>query len=548
MPSIRRAIRKGSYTGALLRAEYLRQKAIRDAPVEELVLAARQNTEEGFYAFRRYVCYPEAQGAINEPASLRYAKPRHHVDWTQRLYTGKDSGCLRGIAGDPLLILSPRGSAKSTFATEWFAHQIGIQTGYGIPIKLMLLSYNVTISEQKSEQIQRIVASPRYRTVFPHVWPGKNWAKGQWEIDKAKANLPMLGEPYTVTCSGLTGGVVSKRAHIIFGDDIIKSPKDIANPYVREQMVSNWRSAVKPVLYPGGRYLILGTRMTGDDIYVEEFNEDKGWEVVEQSAIELDEEGRERSYWPEQFSLDYLRSLRDPPSGDAVSFSFQYQNKIVAIGGLSIPAHWLHHRHPADISEYVQWAVGSDLAASKGKEACYTVLTLMGRRRDGTIDVIDYRRGRSPGNLDKLKWFLELLWSWGLLDDGDEPLPPSLEEILPSSYKSKTGVYVDFFIEDFGQQKSIKDDFQAIVHNVLKLWNLTPRLVQFGMTDKRERLMQCTGHLQRGAVQWNPVTFPHRGEYLREFTNFGAASYDDCVDSFTCGAIGMGLRGTLQGG
>jgi hypothetical protein len=259
-----------------------------------LIMKARENTIEGFIAFRMQVCFPQQvlgsevanvlEDLLIEAKARKYATPRHHVQWMEQLITGEDSECLSGIAGPPTVLLSPRGSAKSQFFTEWISWQIGIQTNLGVPLKILVLSYKEDISVQKSVEIKRIVSSDGYRRVFPRVKLNGRQPDGLWEIDKVHAGLPQFGAPYTVACAGLVGAVASKRAHIIFGDDLIKSPGDIKNPTIRQEMVSNWNNIVAPVLIPGGRKLVLGTMMLEEDIYNTDFTIAKGWKQIIQDA------------------------------------------------------------------------------------------------------------------------------------------------------------------------------------------------------------------------------------------------------------------------
>ena len=170
-------------------SNYFKYKATQVDSIElsEMALSCRTD----FIAFREYVCEHESF--------------EHHLQWEKILNTGKDNPNLKGIAGDDTLILAPRGSSKSTYLLEWAAWVIGTHTIQGIGLKILYVSYEITTAQNKSEQVQSIISSPKYREVFPEVRPGDKWATKQWVIDRSHANLSTIDEPYTMACTGLRG-------------------------------------------------------------------------------------------------------------------------------------------------------------------------------------------------------------------------------------------------------------------------------------------------------------------------------------------------------
>jgi hypothetical protein len=549
--------RASKSTGQTVIAHNLYNRKAGIIETNPLAVKARENTIEGFIAFRQYVCYPQVAAmefgvtASNDIAALKYARPKHHFEWMQSLYTGKDSSCLQGIAGSNTLILAPRLSAKSRFTVEYLCHQIGCQTNAGVALKILFISFGITTATPKSIEIKRMLESELYQHVFPTLRRGKKWGDEVWEIDKKIAGLPALGEPYSFVACGITGGITSRRAHLAVFDDLIKSPDQISNPAVREKMINTYKMAIRPTLFEGGRQLCIGTRMSGDDIYAEEFTEEKGWNVIEQQAIVEDDKGNEQSYWEEFIPLSYLKSLRDPPEGDIISFSFQYQNKIVQIEGLSIPEEWIHYSSPEDTEAYTRFAVGSDLADSIKRKADYTVFTLLGRLGNsvnGQIHTLATSRFKGSGNIYKLNQLLTMLYDNDILDLDEEgwknPDDPIAKE-FPIKYKSKPNVYVDLFLEDVSQQLSIQGDFNSLIKSGMGIHSIYPRPLKL-KGDKRERLMSISGGMQTGNISFNRYRYSKTQSTIKELLYFGATQHDDCVDALTCGIIGMGYRAPLS--
>ncbi|WP_156818205.1 hypothetical protein [Mastigocladopsis repens] len=179
-------------------------------------------------------------GLLGEYVANKKPAP-HHLEWFPHLRTGKSSECLNLYAGDNTDLLAPRGSAKSTWAAIIAADIIGHNPG----VQMLYLSHSRVIALRQSRIVKRIIESPKYREIFPHVRPGKRWADTDWEIDKHWAGVNTLDSDATFSAAGITGSIVGMRAHIIFGDDLIKSSAAIANEAIREKMEYNFFEVIE---------------------------------------------------------------------------------------------------------------------------------------------------------------------------------------------------------------------------------------------------------------------------------------------------------------
>ena len=260
----------------------------------------------------------------------------HHKEWHRQLVTNQDSSCLTKIAGPNIDLLGPRGSAKSTVLGLFTAWAIGIHTQAGKPLQILYLSYTVDIARSKSATIKRIIESKRYQEVFPKVKLLKNVTSNEyWSIDHKFAGIDTTGEEqFTLCAAGLKGSVTSKRSQLVIIDDPVKSAADIGNPDIRKMMEDNWNAVIAPTMFEGGRAICLGTRFRHDDIHSTTFCPNNNWMQIVLSAILNNEEtGDEESYWPDMWSLDYLKEKkRQAP----IAFSFQYMNQIVRQNELSL--------------------------------------------------------------------------------------------------------------------------------------------------------------------------------------------------------------------
>jgi hypothetical protein len=453
----------------------------------------------------------------------------HHKEWHKHFVTEEDSSCLLRIAGPNVDLLAPRGSAKSTVLGLLTAWAIGVHTTAKKPLQILYLSYTVDIARSKSATIKRIIESKRYQEVFPTVRLMKNVTSNEyWSIDHRFAGIDTTGEEqFTLCAAGLKGSVTSKRSHLVMIDDAIKSSADISNPDIRKTMQDNWNAVIAPTMFEGARAICLGTRFRHDDIHATTFNEQNNWTQIVLSAIQNNPEtGEEESYWPDMWSLDYLKEKkRQAP----IAFSFQYMNQIVRQNELSLAPELIVK---AEIStEFDSLGVGVDLSAGTKEKNDYTVMVLGGRIED-RIHIIDYRRIRVMGNLEKLDALKELLNDWSIIgmDQNGTPFP---------TYST-----CDIWSEAVQYQASLEADFKRICLNNDGLYNLIWHPVKGFRADKLARFRGIMGMFEDRKIIFN--RFRNFTNLFEELTNFGVSSHDDCVDALVWLVNGLARKGKLH--
>lgn len=447
-------------------------------------------------------------------------QPEHMQLWNELIITGKDSESLKYIAGDNLDLLSPRGSAKSTYLALLLAWLIGKHTIEQMHLPILYISYNIEIARAKSAAIKAIIESPEYKKIFPNVRPSRKWADDYWAIDYNFAGISLIGrERFTMVCAGLKGGITSKRSALVVFDDIIKSATDIENPDIRQELVDGWRNVIKPTMFEGARAICLGTRFRGDDIHETTFCPSGGWIQIEQSALIADADGNEHSYWEDMWSTQYLLDLRDGPDGDPIAFSFQYQNKVMRISEVSIDPKWIIKAEPLwDLTQYDYLAIGLDLSSKTKQKNDYTVAVL-GGRIGNEFHILDMVRGKWMGNIDKIHAILEMLADWGIV-----------EQALDSSgkpYYLPSGMVVKIYGEDVQYQASLAGDWKTKVIQEYEIYELQYSLSSTYGMDLLTHLRGVSGLFQNEMVKFN--MYRSLGPIITELVNFGSSSHDDCV-------------------
>ena len=501
-------------------------------PASSTALALRRSAQ---LAAKAIVKEPEVRNedpkAIRARESFPYfcermGKPAaaHMQLWHECFLTGESNEYLLDVAGPNTCLLSPRGSAKSTVLGLLIAWLVGRHAMAGKLLRTLYVSYNVDVSRNKSAAIKNLICDKDYQEIFPKVRLSKHRTSDElWAIDYDFADVDIKGEDaFTIACAGLKGTITSKRSNLIVVDDAIKSAAAIANPDIRREMESNWTNVIVPTMFQGARCIALGTRFHFDDLFTTTFCEKRGWRVITQAALHYDDDGVPTSYWPKMWSADYLLKLQ---ADDRIAFSYQYLNQPVKTTELGISPDLFVQGEVPD--QYDTIGVGIDLSAGMGERNDYTVFTLAGRVDDKCY-VIDYRRMRSMGNVEKIEALLEMLSDWNLLDtngEGQYFMTPNSVVIWP---------------EIVAYQKSFEGDLRRMLFGQMELYNLQIAPVKGFRGDKLARLRGIIGLFQGKKIIFNK--YRDYRVMVDEIVNFGHAPHDDCADSLNLVVQGLMRR------
>lgn len=378
-------------------------------------------------------------------------------------------------------------------------------------------------------------------------------ASQNWQVDTVESVVRISGteQVYDIevedTHNFFANGILVHNCSLAILDDLIKSPDDIASADIRAQMDRNWTRSIMPTMLDGGRAIHIGNLQRADDIQATRFTPANKWQVISQKAIIQDEEGNEKSYW-DFYSLKFLQDIRDQ---DPVGFSFQYQNEIVRINEIAINPEWITECDPHPIEDYEALVIGLDLSSKLKEKNDFTVFVLGGRKVND-YHLLDSRRGRWAGNIEKLDVMLEMLVDWGLLEWTPHP-PDKIAEFERLGINTQSGnslygrtkgliqsvgIVVYLYAEDVSYQGSLAGDFQSYIVNELQLYDLIYRPSP-ARSDKLMRLRSVSGLYENGVVKFN--RWRSLAVVKTELTNFGSTQFDDACDSSV--HCLLGLRG-----
>lgn len=168
---------------------------------------------------------------------------------------------------DPVLVLGPRGSAKSTaVSVTHMLWRIGRN-----PLIRILMAF-ASLDQQGKQFIRQqkhvIEENDRYAMVFGELFPGVGrgsvWTDTEYIV--RRPTPPSGFKDPTMIAVGIGSTVPSKRADVVDCDDLVN--KDNAfSAAQRAKVIAFVVQTLFPILVPGGQKIVVGSRWDPEDFY-----------------------------------------------------------------------------------------------------------------------------------------------------------------------------------------------------------------------------------------------------------------------------------------
>ena len=306
---------------------------------------------------------------------------------------------------DKNLVLLPRGHFKTSILTIAWNIQRVLNNGQ---VRILIASNKLEASAKMLNEIKGHLSAPRLIWLFPDVLygdPGREaeeWTKTSVTVKRRRRTK----EP-TIETIGVSGELTSAHYDHITFDDIV----GLENSQTREELLKTreWWQAAQPLLEPGATQEIIGTTWHYDDVYawLQKQRAAQGmklgvykvacWrEDTDGTPVSLSGWSRVTPTFPERFSVSARMDRRaaegpsrcaaqyllDPVSADTAVFP---RARARVLARSEIP--------PLD----TLWcAMTVDPAISVRAWADFTAIAVGGFAADGTLYILDLKRGRWP--------------------------------------------------------------------------------------------------------------------------------------------------------
>lgn len=177
--------------------------------------------------------------------------------WSEPLHT--DALNVIKAPGDRKLLLLPRGHQKSTIFSVAFV----IQEILNNPdIRVKVISATWPLAKDLLHQTKSILEQSALPEIFgPFLAPKCRWTTDV--IDVAQ-RTKWLKDP-TISTGGIDTGKTGGHCDLMIFDDIV-TPENTTTPDQVRKVVDGYQACL-PLLDPGGKLLLIGTRYVMADIY-----------------------------------------------------------------------------------------------------------------------------------------------------------------------------------------------------------------------------------------------------------------------------------------
>lgn len=438
-----------------------------------------------------------------------------------------------------VLLQAPRSSYKSTVATAWIVQQIAENRNVRV-------LYSMETYHQAQKKLRSIKAHFEENELLREVY-GEFVNKNQWSntmFTVAGRTKIGLADP-TVTAGAVGTNLTGAHFDIVILDDIVTF--DNVRTQDSVEKIREYFGMVEPLLDPGGKMMVVGTRYSDGDLYgdIEREMSDE-FEIIKIDCgfdIQKDGEGKvflapKREDGKPAFvhlTKEVLESkLR---TMGTVQFSSQYLNKC-----LSADAQIFFRKH-FKVMRWQPWMkrlrgyILTDTAVAVNADACFSVIAFVALDSNNCAYLMDLRVGR----WDPYKFVTELFSCYDVWSSRSNVHKVMMEDIalnrtfeaMIKDEQRKRGVR--FHIEKIkkggaGATAASKEQRIARLHGRFEdsRFVVVNDYMPSHYTDgsKRKELWNPTGTKEKPGWPSQPT-----GELVNQFIRFPVYTHNDIADA-----------------
>lgn len=362
--------------------------------------------------------------------------------------------------------------------------------------KIIQTAHTAELSTGFGRKVRDLVDNPDYKEIFPETTLKSDAkAAGRWNTSKG-------GDYFAI---GVGGAVTGKGADLLIIDDPHSEQEgQSADPSVFDKVYEWYTSGPRQRLQPGGAIVLIMTRwhlrdLTGRIIKAStQRHGSDDWEVIEFPAIMPSE----KPLWPEFWSIEELRALRDElPSA---KWNAQYQQNPTSEEGALIKREWwkIWEKDRPPLCEFViqSW----DTAFLKTQRSDFSACTTWG------VFYLPDDEGVTKPNIILLDAYKERL---------------EFPELKKKAFEFWNEMQPDAFLVE------AKAAGLPLIFELRAMGIPVSEYTPSRGNDKIARVNAVTDLFSSGIV-WAPQT-RFAEEVIQEFAAFPSGEHDDLVDSST---------------
>lgn len=299
-----------------------------------------------------------------------------------------------------LIISMPPQHGKSEGCTRLLpAYLLGINPD----LRIAIASYSDTFAKKFNREIQRIIDTPDYRTIFPDTTLNRSNAVTVASNHLRNASeFEIVGHNGSLKVVGRGGGLTGNRVDVMILDDLYKDALEGNSPTIRDAVYEWYTSVVRTRQHNNSQELIVFTRWHEEDLIGEILKREpyveiksladlrdiphRTWAYLNFEAIkeneptEIDPRQPGEPLWAERHSLEALNERR---AFDPHTFEALYQGHPTSKFGLLYGAWQTYSELPTEIVRYANYTDTADTGDDYLCSICYVV------GKDGNCYVTD---------------------------------------------------------------------------------------------------------------------------------------------------------------
>ena len=299
-----------------------------------------------------------------------------------------------------LIISMPPQHGKSEGCTRLLpAYLLGINPD----LRIAIASYSDTFAKKFNREIQRIIDTPDYRTIFPDTTLNRSNAVTVASNHLRNASeFEIVGHNGSLKVVGRGGGLTGNRVDVMILDDLYKDALEGNSPTIRDAVYEWYTSVVRTRQHNNSQELIVFTRWHEEDLIGEILKREpyveiksladlrdiphRTWAYLNFEAIkeneptEIDPRQPGEPLWAERHSLEALNERR---AFDPHTFEALYQGHPTSKFGSLYGAWQTYSELPTEIVRYANYTDTADTGDDYLCSICYVV------GKDGNCYVTD---------------------------------------------------------------------------------------------------------------------------------------------------------------
>lgn len=356
----------------------------------------------GVIRFFQYIC-PKAF------KNFRYGIPRIHKEILYEVCLDRPSW---KVFDRQLVIAAPRGIAKTTLISKGFALYCALN---GLKKYIVLASKTARTAQKALRWIKTMLSNSKVISIYGDLRPDVTSHKLEYdsEIGKYTSETIILRNGCTIEALGMgqqirsaAEGEESNRIDLFIADDC-ETNENTATASSRQSNEEWLFETVFPSLDIDNGTLVYINTLTHSESILAKLLKSDGWRKKFYQITYTDEDGVERSIWPEKFSMEVIDGIKNwyKSNGQESAFYKEYYNTVLS--SVAIDSRWFKKFNGrVFIENGYKWleadgavkpavvSLGIDSSFSFSESADWTVLLPLVRTPDNHRYVFPISRGR----------------------------------------------------------------------------------------------------------------------------------------------------------